>query len=357
MPQTRTLAWAQLRVGALAVGAIAILVFLVFLMTGRGGLFRKNAAVRTYVDDSASLKDGAAVRLNGVDVGNVEAVGLSGQADPGRTIEIRLKIRRDMLPRIPSDSQCAINPEGVFGDKYINITRGTSPTPVAENGELPAFDTRDFPEIVNQSYNVLTSLRGITKRFDAITEQVEKGRGTIGKLLYDDTLYNRIDGVVLRAQTVVDQAASGKGTLGRLLTDDQLYDQAAMTMRRVDNLVAGVQAGRGTLGMMINDAALYQNASGVLTGARQLVDNANAGQGTLGKLLRDEAVYNQLRATLVKVDGTVDRLNSGQGTLGQLLVNRALYDNASGMTAEAKALIRDIRSNPAKFLRIKLALF
>ncbi len=357
MPQTRTLAWAQLRVGIMALASITIFVVLVFLMTGRGGLFRKTAEIRSYVDDSASLKEGVVVRLNGVEIGNVKSVGLSGQADPRRTIEIKMEVRRDRLSQIPEDSQSAIRPEGVFGDKYVNITRGKSSKPVAEGGEIRALDTVDFPEIVDQSYQVLASLRGITQRIDNITAQVEKGRGTIGKLLYEDTLYNRIDGVVIRAQNVVDSVTTGKGTLARLINDDQLYTQAAMTMQRADQLMANVQNGSGTLSLLLNDPALYENTNGVLMQARQLVDNANAGQGTLGKFLRDEGVYNQLRGILGKVDGTVERLNSGQGTLGQLLVNRALFDSFTGTAAETRSLIRDIRGDPRKFLRIKLALF
>ncbi|MBI3664775.1 MAG: hypothetical protein HY236_00870, partial [Acidobacteria bacterium] len=75
------------------------------------------------------------------------------------------------------------------------------------------------------------------------------------------------------------------------------------------------------------------------------------------KLLKDETLYQQGRTTLAKVDTTVDRLNSGQGTLGQMLVNRALYDALTGLSADTQQLIRDFRSNPKKFLRIKLAIF
>jgi phospholipid/cholesterol/gamma-HCH transport system substrate-binding protein len=357
MPQTRKLAWAQLRVGVMTLAAIAILTVLVFLLTGRGAWFRSMARIRTYVDDAASLNLGAPVKLNGIAIGNVGAVRITGETDPRRTIEIALDVPRADLGRIPVDSQSAIRPEGVFGDKYVNITRGKSPTAVADGGEIASLDTRDFPEIVDESYRVMASLQGITKRIDSITSQVEQGRGTIGKLLYDDGLYNRIDGVVERAQNVVDQAASGKGTIGKLLSDDALYEQARTTMRRVDTVVADVEAGKGTLGMLLHDPALYQNASRVVAEANKVVDGVNAGQGTLGKLIKDEALHKQVVALLNDVDRTLDRMNSGQGTIGQLLVNRALYDNVTGMSGEARSLIQEIRTNPKKFLRIKLGLF
>ncbi len=356
MPQTRQLRWAQLRVGVMSLVAIAILVVLIFLVTARAGLFAKTSRIYTYVDDSASLKVGAAVRLNGIDVGNVGAVGLSGEGG-NRTIIIGLDVRREYLPRIPVDSQASINPEGVFGDKYVNITRGQSPTSVKPGGEIRSLDTREFQEVVNQSYNVLTSLNDITRRVDSVVSGIEVGRGTIGKLLSDETLYNRIDAVVRQAQDVVGLVSNGNGTIGKLLKDDELYAKANATLSHVEDVVANVQSGRGTIGMLLNDPALYQNANRVVEQAQTLVNNVNAGQGTVGKLLKDEEMYRKVNGTLDKVGATLDQVNSGRGTIGQLLVNRALYDSTTGLTTEMRELIRDIRANPKKFLRVKFAIF
>ena len=357
MPQTKRVGWAQLRVGLMAVAAISILVVLVFLISGGGSFFRKHARLRIYVDDSASLKVGQPVRLNGIEAGNVAAVRLSGFPEPNRTIEVVLDISRDKMASISEDSQAAIVPEGVFGDKYVNITRGRSPKPVAEGGEIRSLDTREFQEVVNQSYNVLTALNAITKRIDSITGQVEKGQGTIGKLLYDDTLYKRMDGVVDQAQRVISVVAEGKGTIGKLIADEELYNDTRTTLRRVDTVLADVQAGKGSLGMLLRDPALYENANRVAAEAAKVVEGVNAGQGAVGKFLKDEGVYRRVDATLGKVEQTVDRINSGQGALGQLLINRALYDSMTGLTTDARELIRDIRANPKKFLRIKLGLF
>ncbi len=356
MPQTRRLAWAQLRVGMMAIAAIAIFVVLVFLITGRRGLFTKTVRIRTYVDDSALLKVGSPVRLNGMEVGNVKFVQLSGQSGR-RTVEVVMDVRREFLPQIPADSMAAINPEGVFGDKYVNITRGKSPSPVVEGGEIPSLDTKEFQEIVNQSYNVLASLQGITGRIDNMMAQVEQGKGTIGKLLYDESLYNRMDNVVAQAQNLVGEVANGKGTIGKLLSDDQLYYQANATLSRIDGLVTDAQTGKGTIGRLLQDPTLYNNANSALEKVHKTIDNVNAGQGTIGKLLKDDELYRRAGDTISKANETIDRMNSGQGTIGQLLVNRSLYDTMTAMTTETRQLVKDVRANPRKFLRIKLGIF
>jgi phospholipid/cholesterol/gamma-HCH transport system substrate-binding protein len=83
----------------------------------------------------------------------------------------------------------------------------------------------------------------------------------------------------------------------------------------------------------------------------------NAGKGTAGKLLKDEAAYRQIQVLLGKLNHTLDRLNSGQGTLGQLIVNPELYNSIEGLTKEMSTLVREVRTNPKKYLSIKLGLF
>jgi phospholipid/cholesterol/gamma-HCH transport system substrate-binding protein len=88
-----------------------------------------------------------------------------------------------------------------------------------------------------------------------------------------------------------------------------------------------------------------------------MLDALNAGKGTAGKVLKDEDLYKQLNLITAKVNATLDKINAGQGTIGQLMVNPQLYDSLNGATREAQSLVKDMRANPKKFLRIKLALF
>lgn len=357
MPRSSKLTWAQLRVGIMAIAACVILVVLIFMMTGSRGFFAKEFQLKTFVADSASLTVGAPVRVNGIQAGNVTDIHLTNETAETRKVEIVMAIDESFKDRIPADSQASIDPEGVFGDKFVAISLGKETAMVQPGGEIPSLDTREFQEVVNQSYSVLTSLRSITARVDKIMEEVEKGQGTIGKLLVDEQLYNRLDGVVAKADNVVAKIDKGEGTLGRFLTDDSIYEQVYQTTQRVDTLVADVQAGNGTVGMLLKDPRVYEDARRLMANANRMVDGINAGEGTLGKLVKDDAVYNHADETMQGVAHLVHELNTGQGTLGQLLVNRALYDSSTGMTTQVKDLIHDIRENPKKFLRVKLSIF
>ncbi len=357
MPAARRVTWAQLRVGVMAIAAMFILAVLIFMMTGKKALFVRESVIYTYMDDSAALSRGAPVRLNGILVGSVENVELSGSAAPNRAVRIRMAVPREDLAKIPIDSVAAISAENILGTKYINIRMGKSATKIQPGGELRSLDVREFEQVVQASYNVIASLNGILKRVDNIISEVEAGKGTIGKLLVEDDLYKRLSAAVEDIQKVTATINSGKGTVGRLLQDEGLYNDLRASLARLDSIMREVQQGQGTAGKFLRDPALYDEARAAVAGVRRTVDELNAGQGTAGKFLKDDALYKRVDSLLAKIEETVARLNSGQGTLGQLMVNPQLYDSVNGMTREIQALVKDVRAEPKKFLRIKLALF
>jgi phospholipid/cholesterol/gamma-HCH transport system substrate-binding protein len=357
MPSAKKVGWAQLRVGIMAVFALVVVGVLIFLLTGTKPIFSDDAPLYTFMDDSAALAAGAPVRLNGILVGKVNSVRLTGETAPQRIVRVDMEVQKAMLNQIPVDSIAAISAENVLGTKYINIKKGRSATYVEPGATIASLDTREFDEVVQQGYSLLTSLQGILKRVDAIVNTVEVGQGSIGKLLVDDELYNRLIATVAEGQKLVAAMNTPTGTIGKLLNDPSIYNQVESSLTRLDSILNGIQEGRGTAGKLLKDEALHNEIQGTVSEFRRLAQDLNAGKGTAGKLLKDEALYQDLRESLAKVNSIIDRINAGQGTIGQLLVNRQLYDTLNGATAELQQLIRDVRANPKKFLRIKLALF
>jgi len=357
MPSAKKVRWAQLRVGLMALGAMFLLAVMIFLLTGTKGLFVPKSTLYTYMDDSAALSNGAPVRLNGIVIGNVENIGLSGDTAPRRIIRIQMLVDKEKARDIPVDSQAAITAENVLGTKYINIKMGKSRQMVRDGGEVPSKDVSEFDEVVQSGYDVMVTARGLLKRIDGVVSELEAGKGTIGRLMVDDQLYNNLNATVAETQKVAAAISSGQGTVGRLLYDEALYNDVRTTVHRFDEILASVQDGQGTAGRLIKDPALYEDAKKTVGELRRLAEDLNAGKGTAGKLLKDDELHRQIQSTVAKLESTIDKLNSGQGTLGQLLVNPSLYESMNGAGQELQGLMKDFRSNPKKFLRIKLAIF
>ncbi|HSR08204.1 MAG TPA: MlaD family protein [Bryobacteraceae bacterium] len=321
MAQQTKKRWAQLKVGLLAVTALALLAVLIFLMTSSTGFFTKRSDVYTFLDDSAAIAVSAPVRLNGITVGRVAAIGLSGSSEPNRVVRLTLEVNNDFLPSIPVDSQAAIAAENLLGTKYINIKKGRSQTTIVAGAEIKSLDTREFDDVVQQGYSTLASLNGIFKKLDTILDQLQEGKGTIGKLLSDDELYKKVVGIVDETHRVVAALDSQEGTLGKLMHDDSLYTDLRGTLARVNDLADSIQKGDGTVGKLMKDPALYDDTRAAIGDVRQLLAGLQQGKGTAGKLLSSDDLHNQLQATMGRLDTLLDKINTGQGTLGQLLVN------------------------------------
>ncbi len=358
MPSKQRVGIAQLKVGILGIVALACVALLVFLLTGNMTWFKNEIPLHVYTSDAAGLTSSSPVRINGIPAGTVTKVDLSGETDPAKVIRIDLQIDEDMLKQIPADSVARISSDNLLGStKFVEITKGTSHALVQPNATLTSFSNPDFDQLIEQGYNIFNSLQLLLGKVQDIVGQIEVGKGTIGKLLVDETLYNSLQATVNQVQALATTLNSKNGTIGHLVNDNQLYDQFQKMVTQVSQLLDGLQQGQGTAGMLFKDPALYNNLNKSVTELNTMLADLNAGKGSAGQLLKDDKLAKRLNQTLDQVNVTLDKVNAGQGTIGQLLVNPALYDNLNGSTHELHEFLKDFRANPKKFLSIKLNLF
>ena len=357
MPDPGKVRWSKLKVGIVGSLAFIILFALVFLLTSAKGIFRQYATLRTYMDDASGLGNGTAVRLNGITVGFLDKLQLTGSRDPKRTVEFVMKVQASFLPQIPVDSHVGVAAANLLGDKFLNITKGLALQHVVDGAELTALQAQDIPEMMAQMSNVLDSFQKIVGRADNLLAGVEAGHGNLGLFLKDDELYRRLNAIAAEGQQLLADVQKGHGTLSKVLYDDTLYNDLDKPIKRIDDILAEIQSGQGTAGKLIKDPAIFDDAHQTLDQIRQLVADINAGKGTAGHLLKDPVLGQRLDDLVAKFNTTIDKINSGQGTLGQLATNPQLYDALTGATREFQSLAKDMRANPKKFLTIRLQLF
>jgi phospholipid/cholesterol/gamma-HCH transport system substrate-binding protein len=358
MPDQSKVRWSQLRVGIIAMTAFAILFVMVFLLTSaKGGLFKHNVLLRTYMDDASGLGDGTAVRLNGIAIGYLDRLELTGSRDPKRAVGFDMLVQPEYLPQIPVDSVVGIGAANLLGDKFLNITKGQSPEHVKEGAELRPLESQDIPELLKQMATLLNTFQTAVNRVDALLAGVEAGQGNLGKLLKDEGLYNTINAITAEGQKLLTDIRTGNGTLSKLIYDDKLYQEVRSPLQRVDAILAGIQAGQGTLGKALQDPALFDEAKQTIADLNKLLADVSAGKGTVGKAMNDEELYRQAVTLVNRLDSTLEKISAGQGTVGQLLVNPQLYNTLNTTTAEVQSLVKDLHANPKKFLTITLKIF
>jgi len=358
MPDRSKIRWSQLRVGVIAITAFAILFVMVFLLTStKGGIFKHNAVLWTYMDDASGLSDGTQVRLNGIVVGYLDGLILTPSRDPKRAVGFEMKVKPEFLSQIPVDSVVGIGAANLLGDKFLNITKGQSQEHVKDGAELRPLESQDIPELLKQMATLLTTFQTSVNRVDNLLAGVEAGKGNLGKLLKDEELYNTINSITAEGKKLLTDIRTGNGTLSKLIYDDKLYQEVRAPLQRVDAILADVQAGQGSVGKALKDPALFDEAKQTIADLDKLLADVNGGKGSVGKALKDDELYRQAVTLVNRLDGTFQKLSAGQGTLGQLLVNPQLYDTLNSTTAEAQSLVKDIRANPKKFLSITLKIF
>ena len=359
MPSQKQLKWSQLRVGITVIAASLTLGFLLFLMSGTSGFFTPRMTLKSYFDNAQGLRNGAPVRLSGVDIGNVTGIHIVPDKDKQLTpVEVTMKVSTKYGYALRRDSVTSLDTAGVLGETYLDSESAQSVLPPARDGDtLPTRQNPDFNQVVRASQSTLENMDALLKRADRILAFAESGKGSLGKLIYDPTLYNRFSSTVAEFQQIVQQVGNGEGSLGRLISRNDAYDKFIATLDKMNAVVDDLQQGKGTAGKFLKDPSLYNNANDTIANVKKLTEDINAGKGTLGKLTKDEELARKLDNTISKLSELTTELEAGQGTAGKLFKDEALYNNANQMLVETQGLIKAIRENPKKYLSIKLHIF
>ena len=361
MARSKQLTWSELRVGLFVLVGLLILAFGIFYVTGQG-VWGPKYRLNTFLPEVAGLATGAPVRLDGVEIGNVDRITLvpreHGKApDKMHNVEIGMRLDRRYQNDILTDSVATLVTEGLLGNRYVNIQRGYTGVPLKDGQAVPGGEEKAIKEVVERSADVLANLQALSEQIQDIVGDVKKGRGTIGKLLTDDQAYKHLNSILTKGDQIASTVQSGQGTIGKLVMTDEMSNKVENTVDQVNTILADLRAQKGTLGKLLYDPTLYDQAKEAISNSNAVIGDVRAGKGTLGKLATDETLYNKLRDTSSNLSEATSKLNKDNNTAGKLFNDPQLYDNLSNLSGEMRSLLADFRKNPKKFLTIKLVLF
>jgi len=357
LPSQKQLKWSQLRVGLTVIFASVTLAVLIFVMSGTGGWLTHKITLRSYFDNAGGLREGAPVRLAGVDIGNVTAVRIVG-GKPMTPVEVIMKVNTKYSFNLRKDSVTLMSTAGVLGETYVDIDSTSAKGPEATEGDtLAARDQPQIEDVVRASQGTLQNMDALLKRVDRIVAFIESGQGSIGKVIYSPALYDQLNATVLEFKGLMDDIQHGKGSIGPLITSDEAYKKAIAAIDKLNVIVDELQQGKGTAGKLLKDPVLFDNANKTIANVRQLTDDINAGKGAVGKITHDEEFAARLQTLMNNLAELSDRLQKGEGTAGMLFKDPALYNNSNQMLVEARELVKSVRENPKKYLTIHMKVF
>ncbi len=355
MAQRKQITWTELRVGLFVLAGLVLLAVAVFYVTGVN--WGPKYSLKTYLPEVADLQVGAPVSLDGVMVGNVQKLSINPHpVNRMQNIQIDMRIDKRYQSLIRTDSQASLVTEGLLGNRYVNISRGSGQV-VQNQGMIPGKAGNDMQEIMERGVELEANLGQLTQQVGDIIGAVRKGQGTIGKFIYDPSMYNHMNATVAKAESIISGVQSGQGSIGKLVVSDDLYNKVDATAGHAEAIFSDIQAQKGTLGKLVYDPAVYDQTKQFLSNSNALLAGVRNGKGTLGKLVTDETVFTNLRDASANVRDVTAKLNNGQGSLGKLFTDPQLYNNMTGLTGDMRLMIGDFRRDPKRFLHVKLSIF
>jgi phospholipid/cholesterol/gamma-HCH transport system substrate-binding protein len=202
----------ELKVGLFVLLAVLVLSFFVISVSDLS-FFEKGRHIRVVFGFASGLREAAPVRLAGVEVGLVRKLQVFVDEADGRKTKVRVSVWIKDKIAIPVDSNVTVNQLGLLGEKYLEIIPGSSTDLIKDGGEVIGHDPVPIEKITERvdtlmieletmvtsvNNGILTdknkqSLQDALEGFGAVGVDLKEGRGTLGKLITDESIYNNLD--------------------------------------------------------------------------------------------------------------------------------------------------------------------
>jgi phospholipid/cholesterol/gamma-HCH transport system substrate-binding protein len=267
-------------------------------------MFRGGYHISALFDTVQDLKVGNSVKLAGVEIGRVEKIELTGDK-----VRVTMKLHSDAVVR--TDSKAIIKFTGLMGQYFVSIDFGTSGVTAAEGAVLA---TEEQPDLNVVMTKLNDAAEGIKRFGDAFSgDKISNLMGPLVDFVKQNS--GHLGGAISNIDNITGQIAGGQGTVGKLIYEQTLYNSAMDTVSNLQSAVAsaqqvisGITNGQGTVGKLVTDDTLYTATTASMTNLNQILLKINQGQGTVGKLVNDQEFYKNAKLTLQKVDKAADGL-------------------------------------------------
>jgi phospholipid/cholesterol/gamma-HCH transport system substrate-binding protein len=257
------------------------------------------------------LKEGDDVRMAGVKIGEVEKTRLAG-----RRAEAVLRISHEV--KIKSDANAIIVMAGLIGTNYLSISLGTeAATDLPDGAEITTKTTPDLNSVMTQVGELGKKLEtAIGDLSGALSGDGKNGPGIIKKIdqLVTENREN-IGKTTANLQEITAKVNKGEGTLGRLISDPKMYDELVTTIAEIKNGA--------------NEAKTF------IANAQKIIDQVKSGQGAIGALVFDQKAGEDIKVSIANLRSVSDKISRGEGSLGKLLSDESLFRDAQSIMKKA----------------------
>lgn len=295
----------EMLVGILVLIGIVLLFYMSFRIGKFGAFGQQGYEIMVTLNNANGLDARSPVQIAGIEVGRIKTIKLEGYSAL-TTLLIKHGIK------IPTDSKASVRTQGTLGDKYIEIIPGKEQTYLADGGKITDVTaTADLDEILAQVGvaakdfgETISSFKGIIGEQEKANlrkslENIQTVSGDFRELVAKNK--DNVGRIVNNLETISKDIEGGKGTIGKLVKDDTLYNDAKEVVATLKNVSKDIEEGKGTFGKLAKDEALYTDVRKAVDNITEITDGIKKGEGTFGKLAKDESLYTETEKAVKKV--------------------------------------------------------
>jgi phospholipid/cholesterol/gamma-HCH transport system substrate-binding protein len=287
---------------AVVVG-VFIIIGLAFLTAGVlviGNLhetFSRKIRVVTILDDVSGLQTGNNIWFSGVKIGTVKHLEFFDKS----SVKVVMKIDRTVRPYIRKDAKVKISTDGLIGNKIIVIYGGTSEAGEVGDGDtLGVEETLSTENMMNTLQESNKNLLDITNDIKAVTKKLAAGESSAGKILDNDSLYQKIDQAASSLKRAGKNAERMIGSLAEF----------SAKLNRKGTFINDLVTDTSTYKTVRNSAKSLQQASDSASALVTQIRQSTAGvKSPAGVLLNDEASATHLKSILGNLDNSSRKLD------------------------------------------------
>lgn len=347
----KQLRWAQVKVGIIISLALVILFLSVFFAGSIDKLLHPKVEIKAAMRDVKGLKKGAPVWVYGIEEGSVENISL----DPHYGTVVTLSIVKGVLGYLRKDSTASVLTMGLLGDKYIELTPGTSKAEPLKAGDVIAGTAQiDLKEVMEAGGASMQKMNDFIQKLGKLVEKIETSKGSLAGFLDDPALYDNLKESSRNLSLITKDIRNGRGTAGMLVKDPSLYERLASASKSLEGFSRKIESGSGTMNKLIEDDLLYNRLVGAASSMEELGKKLNSSSGTFGKLIENPELYENLNRASLHISSILDRIDNGEGAAGVLIRDEEMAKDLKETVRELKKLTEDIRQQPRRYFKFSV---
>lgn len=323
-------------VGVFVFVGLAILIMTILTLGSQHKTFEKSLTIKSYFDNVNGLQKGNNIWFSGVKVGIIREVSLRQNG----TVEVDMSIEDKSVKYISNDAKAKLSSDGLIGNKIIEIYGGTASAPKIVQGDVLAneklLSTDQMMTTLSKNND---NLYAITSDFKSISARIASGKGSIGKLLNDETMVDQLDATT----TILKKASQNleKLTSNVSAYTAKLNDKGTLASELVTDTVIFSKL-RSTISQLQNVADSSQNVIANLTNTGKIINNGLSNKNSpAGMLLNDEQSANKIKTTLQNLQSASKKLDDDLEAVQHNFLLRKFFKNKAKEEKTTQKVIFD----------------